>query len=230
MNLRTGNFNSECYYIDMNHSEESVRRGNNLKGYYGSETPNRKILRNIFGIRGFGDLTLDCVKFYPYNSCDDYFFPYRHISEGELYNGMGYCEVPLQNLPNYGLVSTAPMNGCALEVRWNNNSQRFVFIHDKNGRSLPPCSSNESCICRITANYYYGFTNQQMDLFRVQGIFPFFQFICVFINGFWEVGCWGICFNDRNEQFAFMTPCQNGNFQNTFYEGKFNQYSLLIRE
>jgi hypothetical protein len=153
----------------------------------------------------------------------DYYFPYNTHGFGPV-QGIGSAQV---TNPRNGCVAvTGGMNGCALGVYFKNNEYRFV--HDANGMYARNLVDVGEQVCRITADAYWP---DQPPIFSHNDAptVPICQFICVFANGVWHVGCFGIStgFNSStrsNTDVAGTFEPKRGK-----YRGHFSENSTLLQ-
>lgn len=119
-----------------------------------------------------------------------YYFPY--ITGGNA----GYIDVP-NGCKDGTMAITGAMNGCALEVRYSSNKNCYTFYHDANGRSMPPLEDGQKIVCRITADHYWDDCFNEKA--KAPGCFATVQFICVYYESKWYVGCSAVLVESRNE-------------------------------
>ena len=110
----------------------------------------------------------------------DFYFPWKH-------NYAAY--VGVSNPRDGCIVMTAGMNGCALEVRYSDG--RYYFYHDDGGRSMNTANNQFQTICRITENSYLNIRALEQGV-KIHAN-TIYQFICVYLNYSWHVGCMGFC-------------------------------------
>ncbi len=149
-----------------------------------------------------------------------FYFPY--LGTGKA----GKVNVHLSKCYDGTIAITAPMNGCALEVRYNYDTLNYAFYHDMNGVSMPPLiHESEKLVCRIEANAYWD-GNEIKNIIERKHIampYPSVQFICVYKSGLWHVGCSGIILSGQNRVQEIFTP-KGGK-----YRGYFDLMNPLIQ-
>lgn len=147
----------------------------------------------------------------------DYYYPY-------IMMGAGVVNIQTPVRPGT-VVVTGQMNGCALDVRLKDGY--FSFYHDNNGAYMNAVNNPGIQLCRIEANAYWG--GFKMRQYNGAGLVPTVQFICVFMNNVWHVGCSGIMlgFNPRTRKATDIVESfipLNGK-----YRGFFNENINLIQ-
>lgn len=106
----------------------------------------------------------------------DFYFPWKHNYA---------AHVGVTNPRDGCIVTTAGMNGCALEVRYNRGT--YYFYHDDGGRCMNTANNQHPTICRITENSYLNINALHQGI--QMGVNTIYQFICVYLNYSWHVGC-----------------------------------------
>ncbi len=158
---------------------------------------------------------------YPWSKCytlkmeagnTSYYFPY-------LGNGnAGMVNVHLSECYDGAIAITDPMNGCALEVRYNKATLNYVFYHDTNGISMPPLiRESEKIVCRIESSAYWDCHEIENIIKRKHIVMPYpsVQFICVYKSGLWHVGCSGSISSGQNGVQEIFTP-RGGKYRGCF--------------
>jgi len=136
----------------------------------------------------------------------DYYFPYTFGTDG----GFGSVAIPYDEVQNGTIAITGGMNGCALEVRADNERRQYVFYHDTNGNNHNAIERiGGELICRIDADAYYG--REVIDeADRLHNRYPYYPinwvvlFICVYHKSYWMVVASGVYHYGNDVQGVFI--------------------------
>lgn len=148
--------------------------------------------------------------------CDesnDYFFPYIPSKAGQ---------VNVNNPKDGTIVITQPMNGCALEVRYDHCC--YNFYHDYNGKSMS-CEQKKGVLCcRIVADDYWD--NDYIE--KSKSLVPVVQFVCVYLNQKWHVGAFGLKLTSHGNDNYLVTKVFEP--KGGHYRGCFSSIQYLMKE
>ncbi len=83
----------------------------------------------------------------------DRYFPYNPPN---TYTGLGYVEIPHNEISEGMIVATDALSGCAIEVRYDRANRRYTFYHDRDGANALAIArrGGQQCL-RIESDGYF---------------------------------------------------------------------------
>lgn len=141
----------------------------------------------------------------------DYYFPF--VSNGK--GGIGCVTVPSGKINGGGIAITPGMNGCALEIRKDQNN--LYFYHDSDGKHIKRDGNNNSLIIG-DRKYRLEFQDYESkfryDEGRIaKGNFFIYQFICVLQRNMVEVVGFGLYLDGTQKVTGSFGAGHFGGFQ-----------------